>query len=277
MDTHSPYVSGPGLKWYEHTPDHLAALDYPRDLDPSVSFDGKPKCKEDEAVLSALYDASLRSTDAEIGRIVDALDRLGVHDDTVVVISGDHGEELGDHGDFGHFFLLYEHNARIPTLFHRPGLGAQRHEGLSTLLDIAPTMAVLAGIEPAAGWEGTALTEDAPVRRPHVLMETFFAGNCLFDHRPIYFGVRTRDHHYLWKEYRDPRDTSSPEGHELYDVGADPGELDNIYRPDHPLIPGFNMVIARRLTELPEITDERIIGLFGPKIAADARRAADSD
>ena len=110
-------------------------------------------------------------------------------------------------------------------------------------------------------------------RRPHVLMETFFAGNCLFDRRPLYFGVRTRDHHYLWKEYRDPHDTLSPEGHELYDVGADPGELDNIYRPDHPLGPGFNAVIAQRLAELPEITDERIIGLFGPKVAADVQRA----
>ena len=134
----------------------------------------------------------------------------------------------------------------------------------------------LAGIEPAAGWEGTALTDDAPTRRPHVLTETFFAGNCLFDHRPIYFGVRTRDHHYLWKEYRDPGDAFSPEGHELYDVGADPGESNNIYRPDHPLVPGFNAVIARRLAELPEITDERIIALFGPEIAADVLPVADT-
>ncbi len=276
MDTHSPYVSGAGLKWYEDTPGHLAALGYRPDFDPSVTFHGKPECTEDEVAVSALYDAALRSTDAEIGRIVDALDRLGLRDDTLVVISGDHGEELGDHGDFGHFFLLYEHNARIPTLFHRPGLGAQRHEGLSTLMDIAPTMAALAGIEPAAGWEGTALTDDAPTRRPHVLTETFFAGNCLFDHRPIYFGVRTRDHHYLWKEYRDPGDAFSPEGHELYDVGADPGESNNIYRPDHPLVPGFNAVIARRLAELPEITDERIIALFGPEIAADVLPVADT-
>ena len=88
MDTHSPYVSGHGRKWYEHTGDHLAALGYPTDLDPSLSFDGKPKRQEDEAVFSALYDAALRSTDAEIGRIIDALDRLGLHDDTLVVISG---------------------------------------------------------------------------------------------------------------------------------------------------------------------------------------------
>jgi arylsulfatase A-like enzyme len=144
-------------------------------------------------------------------------------------------------------------------------------------MDIAPTTAALAGIEPAPGWEGTALTDAAQAQQPHVLMETFFAGNCLFDHRPLYFGVRTRDHHYLWKEYRDPRDNLSPEGNELYDVSTDPGELNNIYRPDHPLVPGFNAVIARRLAELPAITNERIIGLFGPEIAADAQQATAAD
>ena len=273
MDTHTPYVAGPGRKWYEHTPEYLAALGYPSDIDPTVTFDGKPKRKEDEPAFSALYDAAVRSTDEEIGRIVDALDRFGLREDTLIVISGDHGEELGDHGDFGHYFLLYEHSSRVPTLFHRPGLGAQRFDGLSNIMDIAPTTTALAGIEPAEGWEGVALTDRSSAQRPHVLMETFFAGNCLFDHRPLYLGVRTRDYHYMWKEYCDPGDNFSPPDHQLYHVSADPGEQNNLYRPDHPLVAEFDAVIAARLAELPQISDERLIRLFGPKLARQVRQS----
>jgi len=63
MDTHHPYVSGPGRKWYRHTPRLLEALGYSPDIDPSLSFDGKPKRKQDDDAFSALYDCAVRSTD----------------------------------------------------------------------------------------------------------------------------------------------------------------------------------------------------------------------
>jgi arylsulfatase A-like enzyme len=265
MDTHAPYVSGHGRKWYRETPKHLTALGHSSDCDPSLTFEGKPKTDAEKAATSALYDAAVHSTDEAIGLIVDALDRLGLRENTIVAISGDHGEELGDHGDFGHYFLLYEHNTRVPTLFHRPGMKPVRVDEFTTIMDIAPTLAALAGIDPAPEWEGLAVTDPAVAARDHVLQETFYAGNCLFEHRPLYLAVRTRDHHYLWKEYRDPADKFSPPDHQLYHTTADPGEEDNLYRPDHPLVPDFNAIIVRRLAEIPEVSDDRIAGLFGAK------------
>ena len=98
---------------------------------------------------AALYDAAVRSTDEAIGRILDTVRSLGLMDETVVGIAGDHGEEIGEHGDYGHECMNYEHNARIPLIF-KPvaGHGAPGHvDTLTSSLDFTPTLAALAGRE----------------------------------------------------------------------------------------------------------------------------------
>ena len=264
-DTHRPYVSGPGRQWYKHTPAYLDALGYARDLDPAAVFRTEsPRTEEQWATASALYDAALRSTDEAMGRILDAVEGLGLGDNTVVCICGDHGEEIGEHGDYGHRCMPYEHNVRIPMLFRRGREAGKRIDSLVTALDWAPTIAGLAGVDPAPGWEGRPVTSDDAARRDHVLLETFCRGDCIFEHRPLYMSVRTRRHKYIWKEYRDPFDTFSPDGHELYDLDADPGERNNLYRPDHPVVADLNPVIVARLREIPEISPARIDAAFAP-------------
>ena len=193
---------------------------------------------------------------------------MGLADDTVIVVCGDHGEELGEHGDVSHHFRLYEHNVRVPLMLHRRGIGRRRIVGLTTLLDLAPTIADMAGLEPDASWEGVPVTDPSVGRRDHVLLETFHGGNCLFDRRPLYFAVRTKRWKYLWKEYRDATDNFSPEGLELYDIVDDPMEQRNLYRADHPEVPGFNRIIAGRMAEIPEIGRERIAAAFGDALSA---------
>lgn len=264
MDTHVPYVSGRGRQWYRQTPGYLARLGYPPDLDPALNFrHERPREPADQETVSALYDAAVLSTDEQIGRIVVALDEMGLSEDTIVAICGDHGEELGDHGDVGHYFLFYEHNVHTPMLFRRRGMPPQRIESLVTSLDLAPTVAALAGVAPASGWEGAPVTKDAGGTREHVIMETVYGGNCVFEHRPIYLAVRTETHKFIWKEYRDPRDDFSPDGPQLYDLVADPRETTNLYRPDHPVVKALNLVLARRLADMPEIVPERIVAAFG--------------
>ena len=139
---------------------------------------------------------------------------------------------------------------------------------MTTLLDLAPTIADMAGLEPDSAWEGVPITDPSVDRRDHVLLETFHGGSCLFDRRPPYFAVRTRRWKYLWKEYRDPTDRFSPEGLELYDIVDDPMEQRNLYRADHLAVPGFNRIIARRMAEIPEIPRDRIAAAFGEAISA---------
>lgn len=263
METHAPYLSGPGRKWWRHTPRYLKELGYPDGLDPSLSLLVKPRGPEDEPVFSALYDGAIRYIDEEIGRIVDALDRLGLRENTLIAISGDHGEELGEHGEFGHFFKLHNHCTHVPMFFHNPNFAPQRIDGLTTIMDFAPTVAALVNIDRPESWEGDAVTDPSIAKRPYVIPETFYGGNCLFKHRPLYMAVRTHQWNYIWKEYRDPSDPFGPDEPELYDLLADPAETNNLYRPDHPQLPEFNTAIAERMAEIPEITDQRIVDCFG--------------
>ena len=92
-------------------------------------------------------------------------------------------------------------------------------------------------------------------------METFFGSPCDFDNRPLYFAVRTRGFHLMWKERRDPTDHLSPDGNQLYDVHADPGQTHNIYDESHPAVVAGKRIIARRMSELPELGRARFSGL----------------
>ena len=271
LDPHLPYAAGRGRQWYRQTPDYLAAVGHDRDLDVSVAVMERPETEEEWATWSAHYDAVVRYIDEQLKRVLDGLDRLGLRDDTLVVIAGDHGEELGEHGDITHHYRLYDHNLRVPMVFHQPGMTGRRIRGLTTLLDLAPTLVDLAGLDPSPDWEGDVVTSPAVDARLFVMSETFHGGNCLFALRPVYLAVRTRRWKYMWKEYLDPTDHYSPESHELYDIEADPLEQTNLYRPDHPAVVEFDPLIAGRLAEIPEISSERIVAAIG-KVGAEAVR-----
>lgn len=272
MDTHLPYVSGAGRKWWRETADYLTATGHDPSISPAVSFRSTlPADKGEWDELSALYDASIRGVDEQIGRIADAVDALGMGDNTIIAFCGDHGEELGEHGNHSHYFLPYEHNIGIPMLYRAPGQMGARVEGLTSLLDVAPTISALAGLPPDPAWEGLPVTDKGVDERDHVIVECFYGGNCLFKDRPIYAGVRTRTHKYFWKEFRDPKDWQSRDGDELYELADDRDEQNNLYRADHPMLPEMQLHVARRLAELPEVSHERIVRAFGETVAAAVR------
>ena len=271
-DTHMPYVGGHGADWVRGTTKRLAALGHPTDIDPAITFrPNPPRTKDELRAFSALYDAAVHSTDEAIGRIVDAVEGMGLGTNTLIAVCADHGEEFGEHGNHEHSGLVYEHNVSVPMIFWLKGLETKRIDSLVSLLDFAPTIAEMAGIDRPPDWEGNPLTSDSHAARSHILMETFCRGNVLFEHRPLYMGVRSRSHKYLWKEYRDHRDRFSRDGHELYDLDADPEESINIFKPDHPVVLQFNPIIAERLAEIPEMPAERIVAAFG-KVGEDALR-----
>ena len=280
MDTHVPYVSGHGRNWYRQTSKYLDYLGYPRTNDPSLVFrDPRAQDPEIQKQSADLYDAAVYWTDEQIGRIVDALDEMDLAEDTIVMVCGDHGEELGDHGDLGHYFLLYEHNLRVPMIFRRKGMQPKWLHGLNTIQDVGPTLAKMAGLSPATGWIGEHADSKEAAAREIVVMETFYGGNCLFEHRPLYFAARSHTHKLIWSEARDPADRFSPDGPQLFDLTVDPGEQRNIYVPGHYALPPLEAAIARRMSEIPEISDERIVAGFGETgmqaIAENRSRAAE--
>jgi len=103
---------------------------------------------QDARYLSDLYDAEIAYTDAQLGRLFDALRASGTWDELLVVILSDHGEEFAEHGDFEHDQLFAEH-LHVPWIVKLPG-GAHagtRVRGLTSLLDVMPTLLDLLGLE----------------------------------------------------------------------------------------------------------------------------------
>ncbi len=109
--------------------------------------------------IVALYDGEILYTDRQLERLFQEMKRLGVYDDSLVVITSDHGEEFLDHGMWEHQKTLYEEQLRIPLMMKLPGgaKGPRRVEGQVSLIDVAPTILDLQGIASPATYQGRSL------------------------------------------------------------------------------------------------------------------------
>ncbi|HET7559483.1 MAG TPA: sulfatase-like hydrolase/transferase, partial [Limnochordia bacterium] len=126
-----------------------------------------PRTPDDTRRQIAEYYAMISHLDAQLGRVLDALERQGLTENTIIVFAGDNGLALGRHGLFGKQ-NCYEHSVRIPLILAGPGIPqGERREGYVYLLDIFPTLCELIGIEAPASVEGRSFA--AALRDPAVI------------------------------------------------------------------------------------------------------------
>ena len=106
--------------------------------------------------IFALYEGEMHWTDAEVGRILDELQRLELDDDTLVIVTADHGDEFFEHGSIGHRRTLFEEVTQIPMILRLPGRlpAGRRAQGLVCLADVAVTALELLGLKPFGGASG---------------------------------------------------------------------------------------------------------------------------
>jgi len=167
------------------------------------------------------YDAEVAWTDALVGRVVDSLRTAGRLDDTLVIVTSDHGEGLGDHGEETHGYFVYESTLRIPLVLRGPGVRAgTRLEGVARTIDLLPTILQLTASPPlttpaaghslAAALRGEGRLPDDPAFAESLLPLTHFGWS---DLRVVRDG--------RWKYILAPRP-------ELYDLDRDPGERQNL-------------------------------------------------
>ena len=162
------------------------------------------------------YAGEVTYTDRQFGRVIDALEKEGILDETVVVFLSDHGEGLGEHGEKEHGLLLYETTLAIPWLIRLPGrTSAEVIASPVETVDLLPTLAGLFPIEPNAAWKGRSLLPlldgEESVEERIQYSESYY-GNIGYSWAPIY-SVRLGD----WKLVRGTRD-------ELFHLGEDPAE-----------------------------------------------------
>jgi uncharacterized sulfatase len=168
------------------------------------------------------YYASISFLDANVGRILDALERLQLAQNTIVVFVSDHGYHLGEQGQWMKQ-TLFERSARAPMILAGPGISSNGRPTarIVELLDLYPTLADLAGVRAPASLHGRSLTPllknpDAKWDHPALTQVRRGAGASGY----MGYSVRTTKWHYTeWDEGR--------RGTELYDEVDDPHELDN--------------------------------------------------
>ena len=117
----------------------------------------------------AQYAGEVSYTDAQLGRVLEGLSRLGIADRTVVVVTADHGESLGEHGIWFNHIGLYDPVARVPLLIYAPGrVPPGRRVDPASGLDVAPTILGLAGVVVPAEMRGRDLLRGAGPEVPIV-------------------------------------------------------------------------------------------------------------
>lgn len=167
--------------------------------------DGADLSDTDADDLRALYRGKVRYMDYHIGALLDSLKDRGLFDETVFMITSDHGELFGKHGLFGHPPSGYEESFRVPFVTFGPGIPeGQRVDQLSSLLDIPPTMANIFDLSFDPDWEGESLLPYAKDGR-----ETNERGMYLGDTDVLAY--QTNDWRLVWWRRRDNPDQQDQE------------------------------------------------------------------
>lgn len=112
--------------------------------------------------LSDSYDASIRELDDRLAHFIDNLRSLGLVEHTVIILTSDHGEEFGEHGQIGHERTLFRESLMVPLIVSAPGLKPGRIDDFAGLVDIAPTALDLAEVETNLKFDGRSLVATAP-------------------------------------------------------------------------------------------------------------------
>jgi len=168
------------------------------------------------------YVGEIAFTDSQVGRLLNWLDENDRADDTVVIVMGDHGESLGEHGESGHGFFVYEGATRVPFIIRAP-FDSMRNRRVATpvrSVDVLPTALELLGIEPTRPSDGTSLVPLLTGAEQSVQLACYSEA------------VYPR-YHFGWSELTairvgDMKYIAAPRP-ELYDLAVDPNEERNVY------------------------------------------------
>lgn len=181
-----------------------------------VAPDNYDMSAEEQRTFTRAYYAAISFMDAQVGRVLQAVEELGLADDTIIVFTSDHGYLLGEHGQWQKQ-LLFEESARVPLIIRVPGT---RHAGQHSprtveMLDLYPTLTELAGLPRYRRNEGTSLArllaqpDDASWAKPALSQ--------------VNGGRSVRTERYRYTEWE-----GGGSGRELYDHVSDPREQVNL-------------------------------------------------
>jgi choline-sulfatase len=198
----------------------------------------QPPPPYDVLFLDNPYDGEIAWLDSQLGRLFDELKAKGLYENTTIVLTADHGDSLGDHGEFTHGIFVYRSTTHIPLIIRGPGIKPQRVKEVVSQVDITPTILDMANLPP--------VTADG------VSLKNVLYNGAKVPNRPGVFAESISPRlHFGWHEIRaidsgDEKFIHAPT-RESYDLLADPKEATNLYKQGStsPLITAVDQWIAK--------------------------------
>jgi arylsulfatase A-like enzyme/Flp pilus assembly protein TadD len=181
----------------------------------------RPPPPYSEQYKDRLYDGEIAFADVQVGRLISFLKANNTYRHTLIVLTGDHGESLGEHGEKTHGFFIYNATLHVPVIIHLPGSASTKTVSeLVSLADLMPTVLQALKVDIPTEVQGHGLL---PLMVPTKAGET----------RNLYAETFLPRLHFNWSELRAVEtekyqfiDAPKPE---LYDLSKDPGETQNLY------------------------------------------------
>jgi arylsulfatase A-like enzyme len=225
MDPHDPYMNHP-----------FDGVGYARVAMPNPPADMAAR-------LQAAYAGEVAYLDEHLGVLFDELKRRGLYDQTLIVLTADHGEEFHEHGGWWHGTTLYDEQTNVPLII-KPAAGGARGQAVTELtssVDIAPTVLAAAGVPVPPAMQGHVLPLDggAAPARDTVLAEEDFEGNVLQ-------ALRSREWKLITANPGNPR--GLPEV-DLFDVQQDPKETHNLAGSAGGRVEEMRAALGRKMVE----------------------------
>lgn len=216
--------------------------------------------EEDFRILSHLYDAEIAYVDAQIGQLISFLEADGRLDDTIVVITSDHGDNIGEHGHFAHVLSIYNTLLHVPLVIVLPD-GAHAGEvrrDIGQSIDLFPTLLAYCGLEYDGEMHGRNLfAEGAETVRARAMAEYYYPRQVMNVLGATAIEQRMEEFLPYMRRLRALQDGGmkliwgSDGRHELYDIAKDPYEQRNLLL-DHP----DDVRLHEMVDALLEIVDE---------------------
>jgi arylsulfatase A-like enzyme len=193
----------------------------------------------------ALYDAGIMYVDACLGTLFKKLDKDDLLKDTIIIITADHGEEFGEHGDFDHYPKLYDELLHVPLIISVPEHPRRTIDETVSLIDLAPTIVELVNLSPIHGWEGKTLVPlitgiNQNWENRAVSEVSHEINQMRIDPTKRITSIRTNEWKFIVNEADETR--------ELYQLSNDPGETINVYNEEPAVAKIFELKMKEHLS-----------------------------
>jgi arylsulfatase A-like enzyme/Tfp pilus assembly protein PilF len=185
------------------------------------------------------YDGEIAFADEQVGRLITFLKEKELYRNTLIVLTGDHGEGLGEHGEKTHGFFIYNSTLHVPMIIHLPGGQAKTIDKVVNLADLMPTLLETLKLSVPTQVQGKSLLPliaKQPAEARNLYAETFLPRL-----------------HFNWSELRSVEnqkyhfiDAPKPE---LYDLSKDPGEMQNLFDQKKAVSEEMRALLARMIKE----------------------------